>query len=101
MAAKNEDDWRRQGKQVADAFVEGVEEIRDGITEQTAKHEDTIKGKLGRVTSYLDQKTGGKYTDQLGKANSRLADSVGKVADQGRASAERRERRPNDDDTTG
>src|SRR5690606_27999218 len=73
MATKSGDDWRQQGKQVVDAFAEGVEEIRDGITQQTAKHEDTIKDKLGKVTDFLDEKTGGKYTDKLGKANSRLA----------------------------
>lgn len=81
----NTEDYRKQGKQVADAFVEGLGEIRDGITEQTAKHEDTIKDKLGKVTSFLDEKTGRRYSDKLGKANEKLADGVGKVADQGRA----------------
>lgn len=95
MAEKQTGDWRAQGKQVASAFAEGIGEIRDGLTEQTAKHEDTIKAKLGKMTGFLDEKTGHKYSDKLDKASGRLADGVGRVADQGRDSAAKRE---SDDD---
>ena len=74
----------KQGKQVADAFVEGLGELRDGITEQTAKHEDTIKDRLGKLTGFLDEQTKGRYSDRLDRARQRLSDGVGKVADRGR-----------------
>ncbi|MQA02313.1 MAG: hypothetical protein GEV07_06155 [Streptosporangiales bacterium] len=90
MADNGSNDWRAQSKQVASAFAEGLGEIRDGLTEQTAKHEDTIKSKLDKMTGYLDEKTGHKYSAKLDKAGERLADGVGKVADQGRESAAKR-----------
>lgn len=85
------DEWREQGKHVANAFVEGLGEIRDGVTEQTAKHEDTIKAKLGKAADYLDEKTKHKYSGKLDKVGGRLSDGVERVADQGRESARRRE----------
>lgn len=88
-----DEDLRKQGRQVADAFVEGLGELRDGITEQTAKHEDTIKDRLGKVTGFLDQQTGRRYSDKLDRARQRLSDGVGKVAD--------RHRTPGDGPTDG
>lgn len=106
MGEKRSEDWREQGKQVADAFAEGVGEIRDSLTEKTAQHEDTIKSRLGRLAGYLDERTGRKHTDKLDKANARLAEGVGRVADEGRASAARRQaadradEQPSDDEET-
>lgn len=79
-----DEDLRKQGRQVADAFVESLGELRDGITEQTAKHEDTIKDRLGKLTGFLDEQTKGRYSDKLDQARQRLSDGVGKVADRGR-----------------
>ncbi|HEX6445847.1 MAG TPA: antitoxin [Streptosporangiales bacterium] len=81
-----DEDLRKQGRQVANAFVESLGELRDGITEQTAKHEGTIKDKLGKLTGFLDERTGRRYSDKLDRARQRLDDGVGKVADRGRSS---------------
>lgn len=79
-----QEDLRKQGRQVADAFAESLGELRDGITGQTAKHEDTIKDRLGKLTGFLDEQTGHRYSDKLDRARQRLSDGVGKVADRGR-----------------
>lgn len=78
-------DWRQQGKQIADAFREGLDEIREGITEQTARHEGTIKNRIGKVSDYLDGKTEGKYADKLGRARDRVTERVERVANEGRS----------------
>lgn len=79
-------DWRQQGKQLADALREGLDDVRGDITGQTAKHEDTIKEKIGKAASYIDDKTDSKYADKLGKARERLTERVTRIADEGRSS---------------
>ncbi|MGH3098125.1 MAG: antitoxin [Streptosporangiales bacterium] len=77
-------DWRQQGKQLADALREGFDDIRGDITEQTARHEDTIKDKIDRAAGYIDGKTDSKYADRLDKARERLTERVERIADEGR-----------------
>lgn len=83
-----DEDLRKQGRQVGDTFAQGLGELRDGITEQTAKHEDTIKDTLGKLTGFLDEHSGRRYSDKLDRARQRLSDGVGKVAERGRSTGD-------------
>jgi len=55
------DDLIKQGREIAG-------KLRDGAGEQVAQHEKQIKSTLGKVVSFVNDKTGGKYADQVGKA---------------------------------
>lgn len=77
-------DWRQQGRQLADALREGFDDIRGDITEQTARHEDTIKDRIDKAAGYLDGKTDSKYADKLDRARQRLTERVEQVAREGR-----------------
>jgi hypothetical protein len=48
--------------------MEMAEKLRDTAGEQAERHEDQIKDALGKVTGFVNEKTGGKYTDQVSKA---------------------------------
>jgi MT0933-like antitoxin protein len=55
------DDLIKQGREIAG-------KLRDGAGEQVAQHEQQIKSTLGKVVSFVNDKTGGKYADQVSKA---------------------------------
>jgi hypothetical protein len=42
--------------------------LRDGAGEQVAQYEQQIKGVVNKVVGFVNDKTGGKYSDQVGKA---------------------------------
>jgi hypothetical protein len=57
----NADDIIKQGRELAG-------KLRDGAGEQVAQHEQQIKDALGKVVNFVNDKTGGKYADQVSKA---------------------------------
>jgi hypothetical protein len=57
----NADDIIKQGRELAG-------KLRDGAGEQVAQHEQQIKDALGKVVNFVNDKTGGKYSDQVSKA---------------------------------
>lgn len=75
------DDITRQGKQIAN-------DLKDTVTAKVSENEDTIKGTLGKAARWVDEKTGGKYSDQIGKAEAKVGDGVGWVASKGSATPE-------------
>ena len=70
------DEIARQGKQIAS-------DLRDTVSQKVSENEDTIKGTLGKAARWVDEKTGGKYSDHIGKAESKVGDGIGWVASQG------------------
>lgn len=70
------DEILRQGKQTA-------ADLRDTVSQKVSENEDTIKGTLGKAARWVDQKTGGKYADQIGKVESKVEEGIGWVASQG------------------
>lgn len=75
------DDITRQGKQIAN-------DLKDTVTAKVSENEDTIKGTLGKAARWVDEKTGGKYSDQIGKAEAKVGDGVGWVASKGSSTPE-------------
>jgi hypothetical protein len=69
------DEIIRQGKQTAS-------DLRDTVSQKVSDNEDTIKGTLGKAARWVDEKTGGKYSEQIGKVESRVGDGIGWVASQ-------------------
>ncbi|HTF50573.1 MAG TPA: antitoxin [Pseudonocardia sp.] len=57
----NADDIIKQGRELAG-------KLRDGAGEQVAQHEQQIKGALGKVVNFVNDKTHGKYSEQVSKA---------------------------------
>jgi hypothetical protein len=55
------DDIIKQGRQLAG-------KLRDEAGEQVAQHEQQIKDVLGKAVEFVNDKTGGKYAEQVGKA---------------------------------
>ncbi len=70
------DEILRQGKQTA-------ADLRDTLSAKVSENEDTIKGTLGKAARWVDEKTGGKYSDQIGKVEGKVGEGIGWVAHQG------------------
>ena len=75
------DEIARQGKQMAS-------DLRDTVSQKVSENEDTIKGTLGKAARWVDEKTGGKYSDHIGKAEAKVGDGIGWVASQGPSTPE-------------
>ncbi|HEY2223567.1 antitoxin [Actinomycetospora sp.] len=75
------DEITRQGKQIAN-------DLKDTVSSKVSENEGTIKGTLGKAARWVDEKTGGKYSDQIGKAEAKVGDGVGWVASQGSSTPE-------------
>lgn len=75
------DEIARQGKQIAS-------DLRDTVSSKVSENEETIKGTLGKAARWVDEKTGGKYSEQIGKAEAKVGDGVGWVAAQGSSTPE-------------
>lgn len=63
----------KQGKALAG-------KLRDSAGEQAAQHEEQIKGVLGKVVGFVNDKTGGKYADQVGKVAGYVEQGVDQLA---------------------
>ncbi|WP_018331640.1 antitoxin [Actinomycetospora chiangmaiensis] len=70
------DELARQGKQMAS-------DLRDTVSQKVSENQDTISGVLGKAARWVDEKTGGKYHDQIDKAQAKVDEGVGWVASQG------------------
>jgi hypothetical protein len=70
------DDYVQQGKQFAN-------DLRDTASKKVADNEESILGAVGKAARWVDQKTGGKYADRIGKAEAKVGEGVGRVAKQG------------------
>ncbi|MDL5154775.1 antitoxin [Actinomycetospora termitidis] len=70
------DELARQGKQVAS-------DLRDTVSQKVSENQDTIKSTLDKAARWVDEKTGGKYSEQIGKAQGKVDDGLGWVASQG------------------
>lgn len=67
------EDIIKQGKALAG-------KLRDGAGDQAAQHEDQIKGVLGKVVGFVNDKTGGKYSEQVGKVAGYVEQGVDTLA---------------------
>jgi hypothetical protein len=67
------DELMKQGRELAG-------KLRDGAGEQVAQHEQQIKGVLNKVTDFVNDKTGGKYSDQVDTVAGMVTHGVDKVA---------------------
>jgi hypothetical protein len=76
----NADDIIKQGRELAG-------KLRDGAGEQVAQHEQQIKDALGKVVNFVNDKTGGKYADQVSKAVGYVEHGVDLLASDKRESA--------------
>lgn len=74
------DEQRPSGKQSAKQFAE---DLRDTVGKRVADNETSLRGSLGKAARWFDQKTGGKYSQQIGRAESKVGDSIGWAASQG------------------
>ncbi|MDT7744396.1 MAG: hypothetical protein QOE59_3474 [Actinomycetota bacterium] len=72
------DEILRQGKQTAS-------DLRDTVSQKVSENEDTIKGTLGKAARWVDEKTGGKYAEHIGKVEAKVGEGIGWVASQGPA----------------
>jgi hypothetical protein len=70
------DDYAQQGKQF-------VNDLRDTVSKKVSDNEETILGTLGKAARWVDEKTGGKYSEQIGKAEAKVGEGVGWVGKQG------------------
>jgi hypothetical protein len=57
-----------------------MSEMFDKVTsmakEAAAEHQDKIDEGIDKVEEFADDKTGGKYTDQISSAGDKLADGI-------------------------
>ena len=72
------DDFAQQGRQFA-------ADLRDTVGKKVSDNEGTIRETLGRAARWVDGRTGGKYSEQIGRAEAKVGEGVGWVAAQGEA----------------
>jgi S-methylmethionine-dependent homocysteine/selenocysteine methylase len=65
----------KQGREIA-------EKLRDTAGEQVAQHEKQIKGALGKVVGFVNDKTDGKYAGHVSKAVGFVEQGVDLIAAQ-------------------
>ncbi|WP_203964987.1 antitoxin [Actinocatenispora thailandica] len=69
-----------------DEFADRATELADKATDRArglaAEHNDRIDAKLDRAAGFLDEKTGGKYSDRIGTGVGRAKDSLDRFAEQ-------------------
>ena len=70
------DDYAKQGKQF-------ISDLRDTVGKKVADNEQGIRGGLGKAARWVDQKTGGKYSEQIGRVEAKAGEGLGRVARQG------------------
>lgn len=80
----NADDIIKQGREIAD-------QLRREAGEQVAQHEQTIKDTIGKAVAFVNEKTEGRYTEQVGKVAGYVEQGVDWVA------SERRDPEPRPD----
>ncbi len=71
------DEILRQGMDIAG-------KLRDEAGAKVAQHEQQIKDVLGKVANFVNDKTGGQYAGQVGKAADFIEQGVDKLAESGR-----------------
>jgi hypothetical protein len=69
-----------------DEFADRATELADKATDRArglaAEHNDKIDAKLDRAAGFLDEKTGGKYSDKIGTGVGRAKDGLDRFAEQ-------------------
>lgn len=65
----------------ADRATELAEKATDRARGLAAEHNDTIDAKLDRAADFLDEKTGGKYSDRIGSGVTRAKESLDRFAE--------------------
>jgi|GEM_PF-3299948 len=65
----------------ADRATELADKATDRARELAAEHNDTIDAKLDRAAGYLDEKTGGKYSDRIGTGVGKAKESLDRFAE--------------------
>ncbi|MBV9313895.1 MAG: antitoxin [Pseudonocardia sp.] len=70
----NRDELLRQGKDIA-------EKLRAEASSQAAAHEQQIKDALDKVVGFVNNKTGGKYADQVSKYVAFVEQGLSKLAE--------------------
>lgn len=67
-------------------FADRATELADKATERArglaAEHNDRIDEKLDRAAGFLDDKTGGKYSERIGTGVTRAKEGIDRFAEQ-------------------
>lgn len=68
-----------------DEFADRATELADKATDRArglaAEHNDKIDAKLDRAAGFIDEKTGGKYSDRIGTGIGRAKDGLDRFAE--------------------
>lgn len=54
--------------------------LRDTARDLVKEHDDKIEGAIDKAADLADDKTGGKHTDRIDKAQAKAKDAVDKIA---------------------
>jgi hypothetical protein len=69
-----------------DEFADRATELADKATDRArglaAEHNDKIDAKLDRAAGFIDEKTGGKYSDKIGTGVGRAKEGLDRFAEQ-------------------
>jgi hypothetical protein len=71
------DEILRQGKGIADMILKEA-------GSQAAQHEEQFKGYLDVAAGFVNEKTGGRYAEQVGKVAGAVEQGLAMLADTGR-----------------
>jgi uncharacterized protein YjbJ (UPF0337 family) len=67
-------------KSILDKAKELATDIKDKVTDLVGENEDKITGAIDKTGEFVDDKTKGKYTEKIDKAQEAAKSAVSKVA---------------------
>lgn len=73
--------FREKFDEFADRATELAEKATDRARDLAAEHNDTIDAKLDRAAGFVDEKTGGKYSERIGTSITRAKESLDRFSE--------------------
>ncbi|WP_182379580.1 antitoxin [Nocardioides sp. WS12] len=61
------------------SLTDKFKDAKDKATDAVAEHGDKIEAGIDKVAGFVDDKTGGKFSDKIEGATSKAKDALGKV----------------------
>lgn len=77
------DDHEEDITKAKDKTKEVAETLKEKVSSFVGDHEEQIDSAIDKTTGFVDEKTKGRYSEKIDKAQEKAKDAVSKIADAG------------------